>query len=284
MTLSLPSVRRDIAMATDTVTHDPLLVLPAELHPKVDHLVTEDDTPVDNIFSEKQQRLLTEPLYSSWQGPGGGRRFVVMSNVGLFYAIRQPPYVPDALLSLDVELPSDLWPKEHRSYFVWEYGKSPEVVIEVVSNREGGEDTEKLRGYARIGIRYYAIYDPERLLSEEVLRSYRLEGLTFQRMAGRIWYPEVGLGLELWQGRYEGCEATWLRWVDGEGRVIPTGCERAEVERLRAEAERLRAEAERQRADAERQKAEEEKRRAELERARAERLAEQLRKLGVDPG
>ena len=256
-------------MATDTATHGPLLVLPPELHPNVDHLVTEDDTPVDNIYSEKQQRLLTEPLYSSWNGPGPGRRFVVMSNVGLFYAIRQPPYVPDALLSLDVEVPADLWPKAHRSYFVWEYGKAPEVVIEVVSNREGGEDTEKLTGYARLGIRYYAIYDPEQLLSNEVLRGYRLVGLSFHPIEGRIWFPEVELGLQLWQGRYEDHENTWLRWVDAEGRVIPTGRERAEAERQRAEAER--------------QRAEEEKRRADMERARAESLAEQLRRLGVAP-
>ena len=39
--------------------------LPEEFLPDIDDLVTEDDIPVDNIFSEKQQRLLTEPLYSS---------------------------------------------------------------------------------------------------------------------------------------------------------------------------------------------------------------------------
>ena len=39
----------------------------------IESLVTEDDTPVDNMPSEKQQRLLTEPLYSSWAGPGAGR-------------------------------------------------------------------------------------------------------------------------------------------------------------------------------------------------------------------
>jgi hypothetical protein len=69
-------------MATDTLIHDLLEPLPVELHPNVDHLVTEDDTPVDNIFSEKQQRLLTEPLYNSWSGPGEGRPFVAMANVG----------------------------------------------------------------------------------------------------------------------------------------------------------------------------------------------------------
>lgn len=30
------------------------------------HLVFEDDTPVDSFRSEKQQRLLTEVLYSCW--------------------------------------------------------------------------------------------------------------------------------------------------------------------------------------------------------------------------
>ena len=34
----------------------------AEHLPKVDSLVTEDDTPVDNLFSAKQQRLLAEAL------------------------------------------------------------------------------------------------------------------------------------------------------------------------------------------------------------------------------
>ncbi|MFP4441437.1 MAG: hypothetical protein ACLFVO_29765 [Chloroflexaceae bacterium] len=58
--------------------------MPPEEWPDVEHLVTEDDTPVD-IFSSKQQRLLVEPLYSSWDGPGNGRPFLAMSNIGLFY-------------------------------------------------------------------------------------------------------------------------------------------------------------------------------------------------------
>jgi hypothetical protein len=32
----------------------------------ISHLVIEDDTPVDNFQSAKQQRLLVEPLYASW--------------------------------------------------------------------------------------------------------------------------------------------------------------------------------------------------------------------------
>ena len=228
----------------------------------MDHLVTEDETPVDNVFSEKQQRLLTEPLYSSWHGGDPRRPFVAMANVGLFYAVHRPPFVPDVLLSLDVEAPADLWPKAHRSYFVWEYTKAPDVVIEVVSNREGGEDTEKLTGYAWAGVRYYVIFDPEKSLSAEVLRAFRLVAFGFERMVDPVWFPEVGLGLRIWQGRYEDHENTWLRWVDAEGRPVPSGSERAEAERQRAEAEHQRAEAERQ---------------------HTQRLAEQLRRLGVEP-
>ena len=36
-----------------------------DIIPDVEHLITEDDTPVDNLLSEKQRRLLTEPLYST---------------------------------------------------------------------------------------------------------------------------------------------------------------------------------------------------------------------------
>ena len=176
-------------MSTDVVSNEPLQTLPVELCPVVDHLVTEDDVPVDNVFSEKQQRLLTEPLHSSWTAPGQSRPFVAMANVGLFSDVHRPPLVPDALLSLDVELPADVHPKRHRSYFVWEYGKAPDVVVEVVSNREGGEDTAKLAAYARVGVRYYAIYDPEQWLGAEVLRVYRLERFDFTKWMSRSGFP-----------------------------------------------------------------------------------------------
>jgi len=242
-------------MAIDLISHDIPQTLAPELPPCVDHLVTEDDTPVDNIFSEKQQRLLTEPLFSSWAPEGEGRTFVALANVGLFYSVRQPPFVPDMMLSLDVELPEDVHPKPHRSYFLWEYGKPPDVGVEVVSNREGGETTDKLTGYARIGVKYYVVFDPDRLLSDLSLRAFRLEVGDYREMPEPIWLPRVGLGLQQWHGRFEDVDNTWLRWVDKQGRPIPTGAERAEREQARAE----------------------------RERTRADRLAEQLRRLGAEP-
>ncbi len=103
---------------------------PVDTSADIQHLITEDETLVDNLPSEKQQRLLTEPLYSAWSGPGEGRTFLAAANVGIFAQVRNPAIVPDMFLSLDVEVAEDWWRKEHRSYFVWEFGKPPELVQE----------------------------------------------------------------------------------------------------------------------------------------------------------
>lgn len=58
----------------------------------VNNLVTEDDKPVDNPFSAKQQTLLKRPLYSSWtplaseDAPEEKRKFLADANVGVFYS------------------------------------------------------------------------------------------------------------------------------------------------------------------------------------------------------
>lgn len=255
----------------------PIVTLPPELIPNIDHIVTEDDTPVDNFFSAKQQRLLIEPLYSSWGGPGAGRSFLADANVGIFAAVHQPPLVPDAFLSLDVQPPQDWWKKSGRSYFLWEFGKAPDVVIEIVSNRVGNETGSKMQGYARIAVPYYVIFDPSEQLRQGVLRAYQLDlpTRTYVEMPD-LWMAGVGLGLTLWEGMFEGSSAHWLRWCDQQGRLIATGAERAEQERQRAEQEH-------QRAEQERQRVEQEHLRAEQERQRAERLAAQLRSLGIEP-
>ncbi|MCI0525569.1 MAG: Uma2 family endonuclease [Acidobacteria bacterium] len=236
--------------------------------PGIEHLITEDDDPVDNLFSETQQRLLTEPLYSSWPGPGGGRTFLAAANVGIFYLARNPAIVPDVFLSLDVEVPEEFWSKEHRSYFLWEYGKAPDVCIEIVSNKVGGENDEKKEKYARMRVGYYVIFDPNGALMPDTLTIYRWNDFRYEQHKS-AQFAALGLGLILWEGEYEGKHDRWLRWVDAEGKLIPTGKELAEQERLRAEQERGRAEQVEQL--------------LQQERERAERLAEMLRQLGKDP-
>jgi Uma2 family endonuclease len=265
------------------------VALAPEDWPNVDDLVTEDDTPVDNLFSEKQQRLLAESLYTAWPGPGAGRPFLVMANVGLFYAIHQAPLVPDVLLSLDVRTPDDMWPKPNRSYFIWMYGKPPDVVIEIVSNTKGGEDSTKLHTYAQIGITHYVIFDPENQLGGGELRVFTLHAGEYIPQP-EAQFERIGLGLQLWEGVFEGAQCRWLRWCDLAGNIIPTGAERAEqAEHEAAQAEQKATQAEQKATQAEQkatqaeQKAMQAAQQAEQERQRSERLAAQLRAMGVEP-
>ena len=232
----------------------------------VKNLVTEDDEPVDNLFSAKQQRLLVEPLYSSWtplpaeeEPAPTPRPFLADANVGIFFSVNQQPLVPDMFLSFDIEVGKDWNADETRSYLVWELGKVPEVVVEIVSNQEGNELGSKLKRYAEWGITYYVVFDPFHELGETVLCVYELGFGKRLRPRKDFILPTLGLSLTLWEGTYEGVTDTWLRWCDQDGQLIPTGKEgrdqaaaraaleaqrannaEAEVARLRAELAQLR--------------------------------------------
>jgi len=256
--------------------------------PDISHIEIEDGAPVDNIFSERQMRLLTESLYTSWEGPPPEeddipRSFEVFANVGLFSTPDHPPVVPDVMVSLDVRAKSDLRKKENNTYFVWVMGKAPDVAIEIVSNRVGGEDGRKLREYARIGVTYYVIYDPEHHLSREPLRMYELRHRAYTPMTEQ-WMPALGLGLCAWRGEYEGWEKDWLRWCDIDGTLLPTGAELAAEQRQRAEQAIHRAEQAEERVEQAEERAGQAEERAGQAETRAEQLAAQLRALGVEPG
>jgi Uma2 family endonuclease len=253
----------------------------------ISHLVIEDDTPVDNFQSAQQQRLLVEPLYSSKALP---LPFIADANVGLFYKLKGDPIVPDALLSLGVQRPEDLSQKRNRSYFVWEFGKVPEVCVEIVSNTKGdelilskesqqkGKTVCKKDIYAQIGVPYYVVFDPlqqiqgDREMNGALLRVWTISPIGYVELTSTqgivtvgqfVLLEGIGLGLTLWEGQFEG-EVTrlWLRWCDRDGQVIPTGAEGQVMAQQRADAEQQRANAEQQ---------------------RAERLAARLRALGEDP-
>ena len=268
--------------------------------------VIEDDTPVDNIVSEKQQRLLTEPLYSSGYAPPSldmsvVRPFLALANVGLFGIGEKTAIVPDAMLSVDVKLGKDKKNKKNLSYFVSALGKVPDVVIEVVSNKVGEELGKKRRRYAKLKIPHYVVWDPERIISKTQLRIFERRG-DLLVPTKTSFFPELGLGLRIWEGVFEREEFEWLRWCTELGDVIPTGAELAAKEKAganavkrianiaiaqaddaieRAEAARAEADAAKARAEAEKTRAEAEKARADAERERAERLEAKLRALGV---
>ena len=166
------------------------------------------------------------------------------------------------MLSLRVKCPQDWNQKKNRSYFTWNFGKAPEVAIEIVSNQVGNELGSKLKNYLDAGVGYYAIFDPLKCLGENILQVYQRKILSYQ-LQDNYWLEEVNLGLTLWSGEFEGqFYDQWLRWCDQSGNVLLTGDEKFELEKQRAETEKQRAEAEKQRAD---------------------RLAQLLREQGIDP-
>ena len=225
--------------------------------PDVNQLITEDDTAVDNFASAKQPRLLVSRLYSSL----AGSVFLAEANVGIYHAVSQPAIVPDVFVSFDVQVPEAWWEKPNRCYLVWNFGKPPEIVVEIVSNRVGNELTDKLQTYAQMRVSYYVVYDPSQQLGSAPLRLYELRGIHYTEI-NELWLEQVNLGFTLWQGAFEGRQDTWLRWCDAGGNILLTGDEKAEQERQRAEREHQRAEQERQ---------------------RAERLAAILKAQGIDP-
>ncbi|MCX7595913.1 MAG: Uma2 family endonuclease [Fischerella sp.] len=206
--------------------------------PDASQLVTEDDTPVDNFACAKQQRLLVASLYSSLQN----QTFLAEANVGIYHTDGQPPIVPDVFLSLDVQVADNWWEKQNRCYMLWKFGKPPEVVIEIVSNKEGDELGNKLRTYEHMRVSYYVVYDPTQQLSEQALRVYEIRGRRYFETT-ETWLEQVGLGLTLWQGEFEGRQDLWLRWCYQDGTLLATGDERAEVAEQRAQklAEKLRS-------------------------------------------
>ncbi|MBK8093300.1 MAG: Uma2 family endonuclease [Verrucomicrobiaceae bacterium] len=221
--------------------------------PDVSNLITEDDTPVDSIFEEKQTRLLISSLYDTW---GVDFPFVAMSRVGVFTALNRPAVVPDVLLTTGVRSPKDIMQKESGSYFSWLYdGKPPEEVIEIVSNKKGNELGSKKRNYEHMGVTWYAVYDPMTLLSDEPLQLFALEQSKYRKQPADRLLGEVGLGLAIWEGEFEGTICHWLRWKMADGKLVQTGKERGDAEAARAQ----------------------------TEAARADKLAEKLRELGIDP-
>ncbi|MCP4698047.1 MAG: Uma2 family endonuclease, partial [Gammaproteobacteria bacterium] len=155
---------------------------------------------------------------------------------------------------------------------IWKYGKPPEIAIEIVSNLKGHEAGGKMSDYAQAGVRYYAIFDPEQYLHKRILRLYELHGAGYIEMV-RQQFPEIGLGLTVWNGVYIEREDTWLRWCDRNGKLIATGIESNALKDQRAEREKQRAE----------QRAEQEKREKQQAEQSVARLKEKLREMGIDP-
>ncbi len=160
--------------------------------------------------------------------------------------------------------------KDRKSYTPQLEGDIPSVVMEFLSETDGGEYSVK-RTYPPgkwffyeqiLQVPTYVIFDP----ATGLLEVYRLQAgryeLELPDAEGRHWMADMGLFLGVWRGEKEERVGYWLRWWDEEGNLLLWGVERLEQERLRAEQEHQRAE---------------------QERLRADKLAQYLRSQGIDP-
>jgi Uma2 family endonuclease len=276
------------------------------LHPTLPSsfdLPCSDDTPVDNEEQNLLPNLLLMLLSHLW---ADRRDWYFGVDMAVYHTTGDDPkvpVVPDAFLSLGVQRKKgNEW---RRSYVLWEEeGIVPTLAIEMVSHKPGGEYGKKMAIYAKLGVLYYAIYNPnfwqrDRHAPFEV---YRLEAGRYELKTGEpFWMPEIGLAL----GRYEdvigGFEREILTWYDAQGQRHLNAAEQESVKAARAAeaarvAEEKVAQAQAQAAQAEAQaqaqaakaaqaeaQTQAQAAQAAQERARRQQLEEFMRSQGLDP-
>ncbi len=228
--------------------------------PSSDELPDSDDLPVDNEDQNFIPNALLFLLEYIWQDR---QDWYFAVDMGIYHTTGSNPrvaVVPDGLLSLGV--PRRKGGKSRRSYVTWEEdGVPPILVLEIVSHTPGGEYDEKKAIYAKLGVLYYVIYNPEfwqrdRQLPFEVYKL--IDGVYHLQVGEPFWMPEIGLGIGRCVLPSDPLRREILSWYDRQGQRY---LDAAESERQRAELERQRAE---------------------LERQRAEYLAQRLRELGEE--
>lgn len=243
-----------------------------------------EDPGLPDEFHDLQPQFLRETFRPPGYPPD---QVFIASDLNLYYDPRHPLWYkrPDWFAVLGV---SRLYEQRELrlSYVIWQEGVDPSVVVELLSPGTEKEDLGQVRDVNQPLTKWEVYEQILRVPYYIVFNRYSNQLRAFQNLAGRyqelnliesqLWLPELGLGLGLWQGKYEGIEGLWLRWRDLEGRWIPTSTEQVQQERQQVEQERQRTEQERQRAE-----------QAELQlkqaRRRAEQLADRLRELGLNP-
>ncbi|PSO51259.1 MAG: hypothetical protein BRC33_00750 [Cyanobacteria bacterium SW_9_44_58] len=202
--------------------------------PTQNELPCDDGIPMETQRHKMQMDLLIHTLYP-WleqrnQGYIGGNMFIYYSAAQLK---NQDFKGPDFFAVLDV-------PKvERKSWVVWEEGKAPDVIVELLSESTANDDkTKKKQIYQdQMRVPEYFWYDP---FNSEDLAGFRLHGRIYQPISweDKGYFCEgLQLYLTRWEGNYEGVTTTWLRWADFEGNVLPTRGEMAQ--QAQAEKEKL---------------------------------------------
>jgi Uma2 family endonuclease len=236
--------------------------------PTSDELIGSDDTPVDNEDQNFVPNVLLFLLEHLWKTRNDWYFAVDMGVYHTTGVSPRVPVIPDGFLSLGVERRKG--GTSRKSYILWEEQYiAPILTLEVVSHTPGGEYEEKFEIYTKLGVIYYAIYNPRFWQRDGhlPLEVYKLVEGVYQLQIGEpFWMPEIGLGIGRCVLPSDPLRREVLSWFDERGDRY-----------LSAE------EQERQRTEQERQAKEQAQQRAEQERQQRERLEAFLRSQGIDP-
>lgn len=206
--------------------------------PGEDDLPSSDGMPMETDRHVQQMNLLVETLKLAWTDRDDA---YVAGNMFVYFS-------PDQVRNEDFRGPDvfavqGVTKRERKSWVVWQEGKGPDIVIELLSESTAHVDKtrKKLIYQDKLRVPEYVWFDPfTGELAGFALRDGAYEPIDPDAM-GRLHSRQLGLVLLHWQGTYNGIEAVWLRWALPDGIVLPTSAERAEEERRHAEEERRRA-------------------------------------------
>ncbi len=193
-----------------------MLQLDRKSLPPSTELPDSDETPVDNEDQNWLPNVLLLLLKYIWADRTDwffGVDMGVYHPTGLNHRF---PVVPDGFLSLGVERRKGN--KSRRSYVMWEENDIPPILtLEVVSWTPGGEYEEKMAIYAKLGVLYYVIYNPEywKRDGHQPFEVYKLVNGVYQLQIGEpYWFPEIGLGIGRCQEVSGAVEQEVLSWFD----------------------------------------------------------------------
>ncbi|MEA5595262.1 Uma2 family endonuclease [Rivularia sp. UHCC 0363] len=218
-----------------------------------------DDEPVDNINQPLLAAALTESLEIAGKLPENAlttTNYGICAKLNNKFVVKAPDwaYVPSIKSREEVK----------RSYTPRLQGDIPVIVMEFLSDTEGGEYSSKPTYppgkwffYEQIlQVPNYAIFEPD----NGILEVYQLDDSGQYKLQtadanNRHWIAQMQLFIGVWEGIRENRTGYWLRWWNENDELLLWGSELAIKERQRAEAQSQ----------------------------RAERLAQQLRAAGIEP-
>lgn len=197
-----------------------------------------DDQPVDNINQPLLAAALTEAVELSGRLQESmlvATNFGICATVNGKLAIKAPDWV-----YVRSVLPTTPPNQNRRSYTPNLEGEVPALVMEFLSDTEGGEYSIKSKYppgkwfFYELLLRVptYAIFEP----TVGWLELYQLDSSQRYQLQppdanNRYWISGIGLFLGVWQGSKANRTGYWLRWWDENGQMLLWGAELLQQER-----------------------------------------------------